>query len=205
MADSPNSSRRPGPVVWIAALAAAAAIGFLVHGLARGPGDFVEGPAPGSVEPTTPMASPGASPAAPSSPRELADRRFDRAMRTLAAGDTAAAAPLVAAAIETYENAGGLDADGMFHLALLREAAGDAPAARATAETVLEQHPDHLLHLGVLARVARDLGDTASARAARERFLAAYETERTRGRPEYEAHSALLPELKAEAEAGLDQ
>lgn len=205
MADSPNSSRRPGPVVWIAALVAAGAIGFLVRGLATGPGDFVEGPAPGSVEPATPMASPGASPTAASSPREAADRRFDEAMRTLAAGDTAGAAPRVAAAIEAYENIEGLDADGMFHLALLREAAGDAPAAQATAETVLERDPDHLLHLGVFARVAGDLGDTASARAARERFLAVYETERARGRPEYEAHSALLPELKAEAEAGLDQ
>lgn len=196
MTDAP-SSRGPGLVVWIASLAAAAALGFLVHSLLTGPGDLVEGPPPGSVEPTSPPPGPTADPA--SEP----DRLFDESMRALAAGDTAGALTRIPAAIDAYERAGRLDADGMFHLALLREAAGDFPGARSAAETVLANHPDHLLHLSVLARTSAAMGDSTAAREAWRRFLDAYDAERAEGRPEYEAHSALLPDLRSEAEEGL--
>lgn len=201
MNDAPSSSRGPGPVVWITSLAAAAALGFLVHSLVTGPGDLVEGPPPGPVEPTSP--SPAEPPSAP--PPTEADRLFDESMRALAAGDTAGALTRIPAAIEAYGSSDRLDADDVFHLALLREAAGDLAGARAASERVLAEMPSHLLHLSVLARTSEALGDSTAARAAWSRFLEAYEAERADPRPEYEAHAALLPDLKAEAEQGLDR
>lgn len=201
MNDAPSTSRGPGPVVWLASLAAAAALGFLVHSLVTGPGDVVEGPPPGSVEPVSP--SPAEPPSA--SPSTDADRLFDASMRALAAGDTAGALTRIPAAIEAYESSGRLDVDDMFHLALLREGAGDLTGARAASESVVEDLPNHLLHLSVLARTSAALGDSATAREAWRRFLDAYPAERAEGRPEYEAHAALLPDLEDEAEEGLDR
>ncbi|HSG46835.1 MAG TPA: hypothetical protein VLA43_03355, partial [Longimicrobiales bacterium] len=109
-----------------------------------------EGP---SVPPGMPAAG-GDNPAAGQStldlttmsPREAADRLFDRVMRTVAAGDTAGALAFQPMAVQAYQGAEPLDLDGMFHQALL-EALADPAAALVTARRMLAEEPDHLLAL----------------------------------------------------------
>lgn len=135
------------------------------------------------------------------SPRQAADRLFNRVMQANAAGDTAQVDQFMPMAIQAYERIGELDADGRYHLAVLQNTAGSHEAALATAESVLEEDPGHLLALAAAAHAAEALGREEEARAHYRRLADSFEDERERGLPEYEAHSALLPDLRAEAEA----
>lgn len=145
----------------------------------------------------------GSPPALTGTPREQADRLFNRIMTEQAGGDTAQAKFFLPMALEAYGMAGDLDADGLYHLALLQVLGGDYTGARATAERVLATSPNHLLALSAAGNAARDEGDRAAAKKYYDRFLAAYPTESSRtDLPEYRDHGRAFPDLKAEAEKG---
>ena len=150
----------------------------------------------------------GSGPAAPGgpgplsgSPRENADRLFNRVMSERAGGDTARARFFLPMAIQAYGMAGELDADGYYHLSLLQSFGGEHKAAQATAEKILATSPDHLLGLSAAAAAARAAGDNATARKYYQRFLSAYDAESKRSEPGYRDHERMFPELKSEAEA----
>ncbi len=132
-------------------------------------------------------------------PREQADRLFNRIMSEREGGDTTRAKFFLPMGIQAYEMAGDLDADGLYHLSLLQAYAGNFKAARATAERILATQPDHLLGLSAAAAGARGVGDTAAARQYDQRFLAVYDSELKTSKQEYQDHARMLPELKAEA------
>lgn len=136
-------------------------------------------------------------------PREQADRLFDRVMRSRSAGDDADAEFFAPMAIQAYGMAGELDDDGLYHLSLLHAIAGDPAAARATAERILSRSPDHLLALAAAAAAARQEGEDEDTGVYSRRFLDAYESERSRDLAEYQIHAPILPEYRAEAEAFL--
>lgn len=136
-------------------------------------------------------------------PRQAADALFNRVMGALSARDTIQARTFLPMAIEAHRLAEPLDADGLFHLALLRKAAGDHAGALATALVGLEQNPRHLLNLGAAADASRELGDMEGARARYRTLLDAWTVELAAGRAEYEHHSDFLPILRAEADAFL--
>jgi tetratricopeptide (TPR) repeat protein len=135
--------------------------------------------------------------------REQADQLFNRIMETYSAGDTARARFFLPMALTAYREAGVADADGLYHLSLLEIAAGDGAAALATAERILATTPEHLLGLAAAAQAARALDRTDTARALYERFLAAYDDERTRDRVEYREHGPMLPVYLEEARSFL--
>lgn len=136
-------------------------------------------------------------------PREQADRLFNRIMTEQAGGDTTQAKFFLPMALEAYGMAGDLDADGLYHLALLQALGGDYTGARATADRVLATSPNHLLALSAAGNAARDEGDRAAAKKYYDRFLAAYSTESARtDLTEYRDHGRAFPDLKAEAEKG---
>jgi tetratricopeptide (TPR) repeat protein len=134
-------------------------------------------------------------------PREQADRLFNRVMSEREAGDTAQARFFVPMAVQAYEMAGGLDADGYYHVSLLHHTVGDYRAAIASAEKILATSPDNLLGLSAAAAAARAAGDDATARRYYQEFLRAYDVESKKTLPEYQDHGKMLPQLKLEAES----
>lgn len=128
--------------------------------------------------------------------REAADRLFDRAMRTEAAGDSAQARFFADMGLQAY---GGLpptdiDADARFHIGLLRLMTGNPAGARESADAILAGNPDHLLAWILRINVAETLADQAALAEARERFRSALAPERAAGRPEYSQHAGLIDE-----------
>lgn len=133
--------------------------------------------------------------------RVNADRLFNRIMEARETGDPADAARFYPMAIQAYQAAEPLDADGLYHLSLIQEAAGDLAAGRATAERILDMAPNHLLALGAAGEASMELGDTAAARGFYTRFLENYEAERANQYPEYIDHARILPAYEQQARA----
>jgi hypothetical protein len=127
-------------------------------------------------------------------PRERADRLFDRAMRTEASGDTSQARFFARMGVQAYGMVppAEIDADARFHVGLLELMQGNPGAARQSADTILSGNPDHLLGWILKGQIAEAEGDEAALADARRSFQAALATERAAGRPEYEQHATLI-------------
>lgn len=160
-------------------------------------------PSPGQEGGMGGGAAPGAGATDPSrvdlssmSGREAADRLFDRAMRTEAAGDSTQARFFADMGLQAYSGlpAGDLDADARFHVGLLRLMTGDPAGARESADAILAENPDHLLAWILRINVAEGLADEAGLAEARERFRSALPSERAANRSEYAQHAGLIDE-----------
>jgi hypothetical protein len=136
------------------------------------------------------------------SPREAADRLYDRVMRTLSSGDTAGAMAFQPMGVQAYELAEPLDLDGIYHLAMLQMLT-DRSAALATSERILEVEPDHILGLSVAAEASARSGDEAAATTMYRRLLAAYDAQQARPLNEYLTHRGVLVQARTDAEAYL--
>ncbi len=136
-------------------------------------------------------------------PREAADRLFNRVMTAAAREDTAEANSFLPMAINAYELAQPLDDDGLFHLSLLQRAANEYEASLATALQGLESNPDHLLNLSAAGEASLQLGDVQAGREHYERMLDSWDGELAAERQEYEEHGPLLPLIREDAEAFL--
>ena len=156
-----------------------------------------------TAPPPPPTAPPSASAVDLSSmtPRQAADRLFNRVMSAASAGDAAEVTNFLPMAIGAHELVEDLDADGKFHLVLLRMQGSLNEDALASAEEILADQPGHLLGLAGAADASLALGDSASARAFYQRWLDVYDAEMAKGLPEYSDHSALLPTMRATAQA----
>jgi hypothetical protein len=131
------------------------------------------------------------------SPEERFNRLFDRVMRSMAAGDTAAAQQFAPMAVMAYGMLPQHNADLRLHVALVQLAAGNVPAARAVADTILAQNPDHLFGYIVRAEAAKTAGDAAGEQKAKTDFQAKVAAETARAdRPEYAEHQALIDEYR---------
>ena len=133
-------------------------------------------------------------------PREAADRLYDRIMRAASAGDSAEALAFLPMALDAYSLAVPLDADGHYHVSLLHALGGDHLMAREVADRALADAPSHLLLLGAAARAASELGDNDGANAYFARFLEAWDSEQARGLEEYSMHAIPLAEMRQAAE-----
>ena len=138
-------------------------------------------------------------------PREQADRLFNRIMQEMEAGDSARAAFFLPMALDAYGMAEPLDADGLYHLGLLQLQAGDAGAASDVAARMLRDVPDHLFGHLIAAQAAVMAGDEALARSHYQNLLNAYAAESGQQRREYLDHSRILPDYRAEASTFLAQ
>jgi len=188
------------------ALYAAAAVFVLVAGyllLARRDAS-TDGAARAPLEQAGPAASgPGTPPPLTGTPREQADRLFNRIMGAAEQGDTAQARFFTPMAIQAYRNVGDLDADGLFHLSLVQTIGGEPAEGLVTAEQILEGSPDHLLGLIAAAQAAEAAGNEDAAREHYRRFLRVYDAERARDLPEYRDHGPVLPGYRRQAETKL--
>lgn len=200
-ASGAGARARELPWPWIAAGAAVAVV-LLVLLLPRrtdpaGPGRMTT---PGAAPPAGATTPGSGGPVLSADMRTNADRLFNRVMAAAERGDRAEVARFIPMAIQAYGMVDELDADGLYHLAILHRTAGNDAGARATAERILQDHPDHILALGLAAAAAEQAGDSASALAYHRRLLDAYATEAARPLPEYLDHQRMLPEYRRAAQ-----
>jgi hypothetical protein len=132
-------------------------------------------------------------------PREAADRLFNRVMQNVSEGDTAQARQFLPMALAAYERAGELDRDGHYHVAVLELVNDNPAAARAHADTILAEEPDHLFGLATAAQAEMAMGNRAAAEALYRRLLEVYDVESRRSLPEYDDHPQVMPAIRAEA------
>jgi len=132
------------------------------------------------------------------SPRERADRLYDRIMRLDSEGKKDSAAFFAQMGISAYMTLPRQDADSRYDMGRIAEVAGAAPVAQAQADTILAQDSTHLLGLILAISTARDAGDTATAQRMQERLVAAQASELATNKPEYQRH-------QTEIAAAIDQ
>jgi hypothetical protein len=145
----------------------------------------------------------GSAPRAPDisnlSPRERADRLFDRVMRLSSEGKTDSVKFFAPMALSVYQSLGPLDADLRYDFGRVAEVAGASEIARAQADSILASDSTHLLGLVLGTRAAQLRGDSAAARTFSRRLLAAEPSESAKKLPEYERHQGDILEALAEA------
>ena len=134
-------------------------------------------------------------------PREAADRLFNRVMTAVSSNDSTEVVSFMPMAIRALELAEPLDTDGKFHLVLLRLTGQFNEEALEGAEEILAEQPNHLLGLAMAGDASLALGDSASASAYYKRWLDAYETETEKDLLEYRDHGLMFPSMRVTAEA----
>ncbi len=137
------------------------------------------------------------------SPREAADRLFERSMREEESGNQEQASMFANMALQAYGQVPSdqIDLDALFHVGLLHLSIGDANTARTIADGILEDDENDLLALLLGGRAAASGGDQAPADGYATRLRAALEVGLLDqdGRPEYQAHRELIEKEAAAA------
>jgi hypothetical protein len=136
-------------------------------------------------------------------PRQAADRLYERVMLAASAGDSATAVQFLPMAIQAYDRARPLDSDGLFHLSSLQRTAGDLAAATATAAQGLADDDTHLLLLYAAGQAAAEAGDAEAARGHYQRILDVYDAEMASGNPDYDVHDRMMGTVRSDAVAYL--
>jgi hypothetical protein len=139
-------------------------------------------------------AGPGGIDLGSMSPRQAADRLFDRVMREDEAGNEAQAQQFATMAMQAYGMLppAEIDLDARFHLGLLNLVLDDPDASDREADLMLAVDSQHLLAFALQARAAGLRGDTAAQQAAYTMFLDALPAGLASGNPEYAMHDNML-------------
>jgi len=124
------------------------------------------------------------------SPRERADRLYDRIMRLDTEGKKDSVQFFAPMAISAYQMIPNPDADARYDMGRIAEVAGALPAAKSEADSILAKQPTHLLGLVLAMQVARASGDTAGVSAYRAKLRSAQKSELAKKLPEYDRHTA---------------
>jgi hypothetical protein len=135
------------------------------------------------------------------SPREAADRLFNRVMSASENGNNAEAARFTPMALQAYENLGTLDNDAHYHVALIHLIANDIKGAREQIDLLRKSVPKHLLGYMIEHQIAERSGNKDSGAQAYKSFLAAYSAEIAAGRPEYQDHMKSIESFQKAAQA----
>jgi hypothetical protein len=122
------------------------------------------------------------------SPRERADRLFERIMRLATAGKQDSVAFFAPMALTVYESLGPLDADLRYDYGRISEVSGNLDVAASQADSILQKAPRHLLGLILAARVAASRGDSARRNVLDKELLAAQASELAKPLDEYTRH-----------------
>ena len=136
------------------------------------------------------------------SPRERFNRLYNRVMRAAQSGDEATVSRFTPMALMAYGQLDTIDADARYHAALLKVHTGEIEGSRALADSILAGDPGHLFGYIVRGTVARFRKDDRVLRKAYADFLAHYDSEIKRARPEYEEHKTSLEDFRRAALGG---
>lgn len=147
---------------------------------------------------STPQAAAGIAPFSPGAvrapdisamtPRERADRLYDRVMRLVDEGKSDSAAFFSTMAVGAYESLAPLDNDLRYDYGRMAEVAGELDVVKAQSDSILQSFPDHLLGLVLGARVAERRGDRAEQRRLLDHLLAVKSAELAKNLDEYVRH-----------------
>lgn len=141
-------------------------------------------------------------------PRERFDRLYNRVMQAAETGDRAEVARFSPMAFAAYGQLDSVDADARYHAAVLHlHVSADPAAALRLADSIAAGAPRHLFATLIRGTAARQSGNTALLAQSEREFLAAWDSEMQRDRPEYRDHRVMLDEfregaLRAKTDAG---
>ena len=121
-------------------------------------------------------------------PAEAASRLYDRVMSLHERGVTDSVRLFAPMAIQAYQMLGNLNLDQRYDVGRIAAVAGDQQTARAQSDTILAQHPNHLLGLILAGNAARMRSDTAAERSYHDKLIAAAPAERAKQLAEYAEH-----------------
>jgi hypothetical protein len=142
--------------------------------------------------PPPPVASPGGlgGPVdlAQMTPKDAADRLFNRVMQANEMGVRDTAVMFSTMALQAYAMLDGLDDDARFHVGLIELVAGNPAGALAQADTIAAGTPTHLFASMLRADAYRATGDSAAMRRAEDAYLQNFDAELAATRPGYEHH-----------------
>jgi hypothetical protein len=187
-----RQSSLPG-FVWI--LAGLAAV-VLVAAIAFQAGRTSQ---PGSESPAAAAPGGGMPDLASMSPREQADRLFNRVMTAHEQGDQGAVDMFKPMALQAYTNLGTLDPDAHYHVGVLQVVTDGVDDARARADSIEARVPGHLFAFMLRHSAARMQADEAAAQEAYRGFLANYDSEMAVGRQEYIDHQRAVESFHQQA------
>jgi hypothetical protein len=138
-------------------------------------------------------------------PRERADRLFDRIVDAAERGDTAEIARFQPMAIGAYNILEARDTDARYHMGVIHTLMGNLGGARAQLDTLRSTEPNHLLGLMLDYTIARVEEDAAAQQRTYRRFVDAYDAEIAKPQPAYEAHTAAIDAFLAAARRALSE
>jgi hypothetical protein len=133
------------------------------------------------------------------SPREAADRLFNRVMTAAEGGDTAQVTFFGPMTIQAYRNAAPLDIDARLHVGMVYLILKDPAGAAAEADSIARSSRTHLFGAILRARAAEAQGNAAAERQAYTQMLDNWDTERAKNLEEYGQHEAVLTQARAAA------
>jgi hypothetical protein len=122
------------------------------------------------------------------SPQERADRLYNRVMLLASQGKVDSVQFFAPMALQAYLLLSPLNADQRYDMGRIGEVAGAFPLAKAQADSILRENPNHLLGLILEARLATLAGDMAQLHSYERRLIAAEKVEAPKKREEYLRH-----------------
>lgn len=122
------------------------------------------------------------------SPQERADRLYNRVMLLASQGKIDSVQFFAPMALQAYLLLSPLNADQRYDMGRIGEVVGALPLAKAQADSILLENPNHLLGLILEARLATLAGDTIQLRSYERRLIAAEKAEVAKKREEYVRH-----------------
>jgi hypothetical protein len=122
------------------------------------------------------------------SPQERADRLYNRVMLLASQGKVDSVQFFAPMALQAYLLLSPLNADQRYDMGRIGEVAGAIPLAKAQADSILRENPNHLLGLILEARLATLAGDSTQLHSYERRLIAAEKSELAKKREEYLRH-----------------
>jgi len=135
------------------------------------------------------------------SPRERADRLYDRMMRLASENKKDSVQFFAPMALSAYASLGPLDLDLRYDFGRIAEISDNLPIAQAQADSILAANPTHLLGLILAGRVAALQGNAALSNSLSRRLLQAEPTESKKALDEYTRHRGDIDVALSEARA----
>lgn len=138
------------------------------------------------------------------SPQERADRLYNRVMLLASQGKIDSVQFFAPMALQAYLLLSPLNAGQRYDMGRIGEVVGALPLAKAQADSILLENPNHLLGLILEARLATLAGDTIQLRSYERRLIAAEKAEVAKKREEYVRHQDDITKALQQARKSLD-